>query len=465
MYAIVDIETTGGYAARNRITEIAIYVHDGEKIVEEYQTLINPEQSIPGYITGLTGISDQMVENAPLFSEVAEEIHSMLTGKIFVAHNVHFDYSFIKREFSKVNLSLNLKKLCTVRLSRKLIPGLSSYGLGNLAKSLGIEINGRHRAGGDAEATVRIFHHLLKRDENNFIAEYLKRTSRETILPPHLDREEFESLPEETGVYYFHDKAGDVIYVGKAIDIKKRITGHFSGTGKSWSNSNIRKEIHNISYELTGNELIALLLENEEIKRLWPRYNQALKNFSTTWGIYSYTDQLGYMRLNISRVNRSVKPLISWYTHSEAWQFITEKIGEFNLCPKLSGIQKVSRECYDHQAGKCLGACGSHEAPEEYNLRVEEAIESFYQSDETFVLLARGREEGETGVVLMENGEYRGFGFIPESEQVDHFDDFTNYITQFKDNRYSRQVIQAYTLKHNYEQISRDEELIEFEAQ
>ena len=453
MYAIVDIETTGGYAARNRITEIAIFIHDGEKLIDEYETLINPEQNIPGYITGLTGISDEMVVDAPIFEEVAKEIHSRLEGNIFVAHNVHFDYSFLKREFEAVGISLNLKKLCTVRLSRKLIPGLSSYGLGNLSKSLGVEIVGRHRAGGDAEATAKIFHHLLGRDQDNYITEYLKRTNKETILPPNLERSEYENLPEEAGVYYFHDKLGDVIYVGKAINIKKRITGHFSGTSNTWGNVNIRNEIHTISYELTGNELLALLLENEEIKRIWPRYNKAQKNFSTNWGIYSYEDQRGYIRLNVSKVKRGVRPLISWYSHAEAWQFITGKIDEYGLCAKLSGIQKTARACYDHVSGKCEGACVGIEDPELYNQKVNEAIDSFSNSNESYILIAAGREESERGIAMIQNGAFQGFGFIPESEIVNDYEQFENWITNYKDTRYARQVMSAFSVKEGYDVI------------
>ena len=154
MYAIVDIETTGGYAANHRITEIAIHYHDGMQVTDTYHTLINPGRSIPYYITGLTGISSEMVLSAPSFQEIAADIHRRLDGKVFVAHNAHFDYSFLKKEFEQAGIQWQSKKLCTVRLSRKIIPGLRSYSLGSLAESLGIEITNRHRAGGDAAATV-----------------------------------------------------------------------------------------------------------------------------------------------------------------------------------------------------------------------------------------------------------------------------------------------------------------------
>ena len=188
-----------------------------------------------------------MVSAAPSFDEVANEIQDWLKDRVFVAHNAHFDYSFIKKEFEEVGINWQPKKLCTVRLSRKIIPGLESYGLGRLSESLGIKIPNRHRAGGDAEATAKIFSILLQRDNTGVIAKALKRNSGETILPPNLAKEEFDKLPVKPGVYYFLDGRGQVIYVGKAINIKKRIAGHFTGEAREWNRSNIRNEIHHIT--------------------------------------------------------------------------------------------------------------------------------------------------------------------------------------------------------------------------
>ncbi|MEQ8244339.1 exonuclease domain-containing protein, partial [Fulvivirga sp.] len=295
MYAIVDIETTGGFAGKSKITEIAIVIHDGEKEVETYETLINPEQLVPSYITGLTGITQQMVDDAPVFADVAAEINDILSDKIFVAHNVSFDYSFVKRALESEGYMFNNKKLCTVRLSRQIIPGHRSYSLGNLCESLGIQIDNRHRAGGDAKATAILFRQLLEKDEDTVRAA-LKHNSKETILPPNLPKAEFLALPESPGVYYFLDAQGEVIYVGKAINIKKRIISHFSGTSKNNRNQAIRNEIHHIDYELTGNELIALVLESQEIKRLWPKYNRSQKYIANQWGVYKYEDRQGYIR-------------------------------------------------------------------------------------------------------------------------------------------------------------------------
>jgi DNA polymerase-3 subunit epsilon len=186
MYAIVDIETTGGYAAGNGITEISINIFDGEKIVEEFETLVNPNQAIPKYIQAFTGISNEMVRNAPSFEEIAEKVYTILQGNIFVAHSVNFDYSFIKSHLDFYGYSLNTKKLCTIRLSRQIFPGYPSYSLGSLCQSLNIELKNRHRAGGDAKATVVLFQKLLATDSKSIIANALLRHSKEQLLPPNV---------------------------------------------------------------------------------------------------------------------------------------------------------------------------------------------------------------------------------------------------------------------------------------
>lgn len=443
MYAIVDIETTGGFAGNNRITEIAIFFHDGNGITDSFETLVNPDQTIPSYITGLTGIRQDMVDSAPFFEEIAPEIYELLNDKIFVAHNVHFDYSFLKKEFEKVNLNFSPKRLCTVRVSRVLFPGLRSYGLGNLCEQLNIEIQNRHRAGGDAQATAILFDMLIKKDRE-YLALALKKNSKETTLPPNLPKEEYENLPEQPGVYYFLNQRSEVIYVGKAIDIKKRITGHFSGTSKNRRNQAIRNEIHHISYELTGNELVALLLESHEIKRLWPKYNKAQKVMGNTWGIYKYEDRQGYLRFNISKSVKGMQPLIFFHSHSDAWQFMMNKIRDFDLCPKLSGIQKSDGPCYDLALGQCAGACDGQETPHEYNNKAQSAIESFHEKQKSFAIVGSGRTEEESSVVLVERGAYCGFGFCNKDLSIAHLDDIKTVIDTYKSTVEIDHYIQSY---------------------
>lgn len=444
MYAIVDIETTGGYAGYHKITEVAVYHHDGIKITDNIKLLVNPGRSIPYFITGLTGINSEMIKDAPVFEDVAKEIYSWLEGRVFVAHNAHFDYSFLKKEFEDVGISWNTKKLCTVRLSRKIIPGLRSYSLGRLAESLGIQITDRHRAGGDAEATAKIFDVLLKRDSEGAIAKALKRNSGETILPPNLPRSEFDKLPAKPGVYYFHDAKGKVIYVGKAINIKKRIAGHFSGDAREWNRSNIRNEIHQISFELTGNELIALLFEAQEIQRLWPRYNLAQKYKIEEWGIYDYEDRNGYIRFSITPRSRGSRPIITFTSKGDAWNFMWEKIREHELCSKLCGLHKTSGACYEHQAGSCKGACLALEEPKNYNQRVLDAIASISENNESLVVLGRGRTGDERSIVIVEKGNFFGFGFLEKSTPISSLEEAKMFVKPSKENRMAQNIINSF---------------------
>lgn len=444
MYAIVDIETTGGYAENHRVTEIAIYHYDGIQITDEFHTLINPGRKIPQFITGLTGITSEMVSEAPAFEDIAEEIHDWLKDRVFVAHNAHFDYSFLKKEFEHAGMVWNAKKLCTVRLSRKIIPGLSSYSLGRLAESLGIRISDRHRAGGDAQATAKIFDMLIKRDDAGVIVKALKRNSGDTILPPNLPKEEFDKLPAKAGVYYFHDARGNVIYVGKAIDIKKRIAGHFTGEAREWNRSNIRNEIHSISFELTGNELIALILESQEIRRIWPKYNLAQKYKVEEWGIYDYEDRNGCLRFAVNVVSRNTKPLITFSSKGDAWSFMWEKVKEYDLCPKLSGLQVAKGLCFSHQTGSCKGACQGVEKVKKYNKRVQKAIDAFFEAGQTVAIVGKGRRPEEKSVVLVENGNYLGFGFFDETESISNLESAKNFIRPSKDNRVVQNIVNSY---------------------
>lgn len=446
MYAIVDLETTGGYAENHRITEIAIYYHDGIQITDTFHTLINPGRNIPYYITGLTGITTEMVFSAPSFKQVAAEIHEKLDGKVFVAHNAHFDYSFLKKEFEQAGIQWNSKKLCTVRLSRKIIPGLRSYSLGSLAESLGIIISNRHRAGGDAAATVKIFDQLLQRDRDNYIIKALKKNSGETILPPNLSKQEFDSLPAKCGVYYFHDARGNVIYVGKAINIKKRIAGHFTGEAREWSRSKIRNEIHHVSFELTGNELIALILESQEIRKLWPKYNQAQKYRTEEWGIYDYEDRNGYLRFSVNLVTRGSRPLIRFTSKGDAWNFLWQKVRENKLCPKLCGLQISKGLCFEYQTGECRGACMGVETVKKYNRRIDSAIRSFHEKGNSVAIIGQGRSLDEQSLVLVEEGNYFGFGFFDRAVSISDMESARTFVRKSPETPTVQNLINSYLM-------------------
>ena len=280
LYAIVDIETTGGYAGAGGITEIAVFIFDGEKIVQQYQTLLNPVYTIPRYVEALTGITNAMVENEKHFSAIADELYELLHDKIFVAHNVNFDYSFVKYHLAQAGHQLNCKKLCTIRLGRQILPGIPSYSLGNICKSVGIKIDQRHRAGGDAAATVQLFHHLLKKDMNGYVQTMLKTKSKEQQAPPNLPVEQIKKLPDKPGVYYFHDQKGKVIYVGKAKSLAKRVNSHFANNNPAKQKQEFLRKIYNITYQMCGTELMAFILESVEIKNYGLSKTAARKGLS-----------------------------------------------------------------------------------------------------------------------------------------------------------------------------------------
>jgi len=400
LYAIVDIETTGGRSQNGGITEIAIIVHDGGAIVDSFQTLINPGRSIPPYITGLTGISNEMVADAPSFGEVAAELYGWLEDKIFVAHNVNFDYNFLHYEFLNVGFDFKTPKLCTVRLSRKIIPGLRSYSLGSLCSQVGINITDRHRAYGDALATAHLFSLINERDLESVIQSSLRKNSGEAFLPPHISKEQYDALPTKPGIYYFYDKNHQVIYVGKAINIQSRFKGHFSGKSKT----DMKSDIYDVGYELAGSEFLALLLESVEIKRLWPKYNRAQKVKSVSWGIYKYEDGQGFVRFQVAKINKGHKPVVTFNSHAEAWAFLLQAVSNYSLCPKLSGIQKTPKACYDFALHKCNGACAGIEHAEEYNQRANEWISGFLNRPGRVLIKERGRDAQEHAAILFEDG-------------------------------------------------------------
>ncbi len=443
MYAIVDIETTGGHASANGITEIAIVLHDGKKITRNFQTLINPGVPIPSYITALTGIGDEMVQDAPSFKEVAPQIFRLLKNRVFVAHNVNFDYSFVKYQMALAGFDLQCKKLCTVRVARKLFPGFSSYGLGKLCKNLNIVIENRHRAEGDAFATARLFSLFVEKDVSGFIGQALSHGSAEQRLPPNLNKEDLDRLPSAPGVYYFNDQKGKVIYVGKAIDLKKRVLQHFSGNNSGRQRQEFLRHIHSITFQQCGSELMALILEASEINRLWPANNRALKRFGLSYGIYTYEDQKGYLRLVIDKKKRHSTPIFGFNLMAEGHNIIQHLMKEYKLCPKLCFIQRNNEPCNGILHDHCLGACNGEEEHYHYNERVKNALSGLRSALPSFAYFDEGRTEEEASVVLMESGELKGMGYVPKGFDVSD-PDWKTHLQPYPSNDYIRNLVQSF---------------------
>ncbi len=446
MYAIVDIETTGIYAAANGITEISIHVFDGDSVIEKFETLINPGQPIPYYIQAMTGITDEMVVNAPSFSDIAEKIYTLLHDKIFIAHNVSFDYSFIKGHLREHGFDLNSKKLCTVRLSRKIFPGFPSYSLGKLCLSLGIINKRHHRAGGDTEATVKIFQRLLANDKEQHIQKSLLRNSKEAILPPNVPKEHFDQLPYTPGVYYFHNAKGKIVYVGKANNIRYRVSSHFSNNSESRQKQNFMQHVHAISFQSCGTELMACILESTEIKKKWPIFNQSQKRWEDVYGIFMFEDQNGYLRLGIDKNRKRLNPVYTFHYIADGHAILRKLIKDFNLCPKLCFMQRDPGKCEGIKLETCFGACEQKEKPADYNERVKKAGDAI-RSQPSFAIIDKGLNEDDKSCILVQGGEFCGMGYIPADAQITNPDTLKDYLSIYKENSFIRNLLNSYAAR------------------
>ncbi len=445
MYAIIDIETTGLSPAAERIIEIAIYIHDGEKVINEFSTLINPEKKISANITRITGITNEMVIDAPKFWEIAKDIVILTEGKSFVAHNASFDYNFIRNEFKSLGYDYKRDRLCTVKLSRKILPGYKSYSLGKLCSDLGIKIDGRHRAAGDALATVKLFEYLLKTDSS------LGQLNSSKFY--HIDASVIKSLPEEPGVYYLHDHNGDIVYIGKSKNIRTRVFSHFSNE-KSQRAIKMIDEVHNISYELTGSELIALLLESDEIKVQKPKYNRRQRRTDNHYGIFTYKDDNGYICFKTEGINKE-NPIVSFNSAREARNRLYILSEKYQLCQKLCGLYETQGACFYYQLKHCNGACIQEELPENYNKRAQELLDELSYNWQNFFIVDAGRNDNEKAVVKVENGKYIGFGYIDTEFIGNDIENLSDVIKVYPDNKDVQQIIRTYLKQNSVEMLIR----------
>lgn len=453
MYAIIDIETTGGSARLEKITEIAILQHDGSKITGKFVTLVNPEREIPYYITSLTGISNEMVERAPKFYEVAKKVVEFTEGRTIVAHNARFDYSFLRQEFKKLGYNFRKNLLDTVSLSRKLIPGHKSYSLGNICRDLNIMIDGRHRAEGDAIATARLFEILLEKnkmvhgDHGGLI-----QNTKLAKLNPNLDISRLDIIPDEPGIYYFYNESHDLIYIGKSRSLQKRIQAHLSNNSTNRS-MEMRDQIAFIDWEVTGSELVALLRESDEIKQNKPIYNRAQRRSGSRWGIYWSTDSNGYINLRHGVLEADKNLLCTFPMKHQAKATLDNLIDKYRLCQKLCGIYETSGFCFHYNVGLCKGACGMVEAPEAYNERAGKAINEFTFSRKNFFIIDKGRSPDERSAIKILNGKYAGYGYFNINDMGFGLDALHDCIQSRDDNKDTHSILKQHMKGYKIEKI------------
>ena len=444
MYAILDIETTGGQFNEEGITEIAIYKFDGHQIVDQFISLVNPEIPIQPFVVKLTGINNAMLRSAPKFFEIAKRIIEMTQDSVLVAHNADFDYRILRTEFRRLGYDFNLKTLCTVELSKKLLPEQPSHSLGKLVRALGIPIADRHRAHGDAMATVKLFKMLLEKDvSKEIVAAHIKFEIQKGIAPKLLDI--IESLPSRTGVYYIHNETGKLIYIGKSKNIKKRVNQHFTGITRSAKR--IQNEVFTVTYEETGSELIALLKESDEIKINKPIHNRAQRKTIFQYALYAEQDDKGYLNLILQKADGRKKEITSFETLQEGKNALFRITAHYNLCQKYTGLYLTKNECFQYKIKECDGACIGEISTEIYNNRVQEFITKNSFENKNMILIDRGRNPSEHSAVLIENGIYKGYAFFDLNYQITHIEILRNILIPMQNNRDTRNIIQSFIRK------------------
>jgi DNA polymerase-3 subunit epsilon len=442
MFAVIDIETTGGNASRDRITEIAIILHDGLKEEGRFSSLVNPEIRIPPYITDITGITDAMVASAPRFFEIAKQIVQLTEGRIFVAHNVGFDYGFIREEFRRLAFDYQREKLCTVRTSRMLIPGHPTYSLGKLCHALGIPLRDRHRALGDAEATALLLE-LLVQKEPNLGGGKTKRDPYASI-PPGIPRKVLTALPEDPGIYFLHDHEGKVLLSNMSPNIRQDVLKVLKEGKKEMGQ--LRNEVSDITWELTGSELLAAL-------RMITGPKEKPKATRNKAAVYAYHDQRNYLRIVVGAMVKGRECAAEFGTEADAKAAMEARMRKHSLCAALLGFEPAGKACSRFPAGGCEGACLGLESPEMYNARVEEALQGLGLPYARFLLVSNGRDHSEVSVLSIENGGCTGMGFLDASFGWDNPAEVAGLLQPFPHPNEGGAVVRQYLPKLKIQQF------------
>lgn len=457
MYAILDVETTGGKFNEEGITEIAIYRFDGLQIVDRFSSLVNPQKEIQPFVVRLTGINNKMLTNAPKFYEVAKRIVEITEGAILVAHNAEFDYRIIRTEFRRLGFEFERQSLCTVELAQKLLPNLPSYKLGKLVRSLGIPISDVHRAHGDALATVELFKVLLEKDsEKEIISAHVKTLGNKKVPNKYLSI--VENLPTETGVYYLYNKAGEIIYIGKSKNIRKRVLSHLTSSARKAEK--IQKKINHVSFELCGNECLALLKEQHEIKKNQPPLNYAMKFRRFAMGV-RLNKKTPYHQLLVEQVRQEHEYLEVFKNKKEAEKKLFYWITEYELCAQHTSLSSAKKHCDRYQMNACKGACVAEEKCEHYNARIQELVDQLEYPYENMLIIDKGKKGDEKSFVYIREGVFQGYGYFKLNHQINTIDKIENRLIPIENNRDTQAVIRSFLRKERYQKLINLAEVIE----
>ncbi|MCH2213559.1 MAG: 3'-5' exoribonuclease [Flavobacteriales bacterium] len=426
-FAIVDIETTGLFHQGHGITEVAVVGLEDGKIEMLFQQLFNPGRDIPISVEAITGISRELIADKGHISDALDELTAVLEDRIFVAHNANFDYQFLKAVFEKEKYPFKRKRLCTLRYARKMYPELKSHRLDVLCDFLGIQNVAKHRAFGDAMATARLLLHLMSKDEEFLtLKKLLGRSEHHIVLPSNLDERDVIDLPERPGVYYMFGLETKPLYIGKAKSLKKRVLSHFTASGSSRRKQLFQRLVHRVEFKETSSEYHALLLEDAEIKKYWPKLNRAQKEKNQAIAVVPYEDRTGAKRLAMVRQPQAEVDVLSWFNslHS-AKNWLCRCCLEYGIDPARAGLPAFEEiPNYDRQ----------EEA---------EALESFIQKcfsekKKSYVLL----EQTSRRFALVTEGRYRGFGEMKEKDLTE-LEEFEKAMRPARDSPVARAVVRT----------------------
>ena len=449
MYAIIDIETTGGKFNEEAITEIAIFRYENFEIKDRFISLVKPDRKIQPYVSKLTGIRENMLSNSPKFYEIAKQIIEITSDCIMVAHNAEFDYRMLRTEFKRLGYNFKRKSLCTVKLSKNLIPNLKSYKLGNLVKELGIPISNRHRAFGDAMATLKLFELLVQKDKKKLIINSLvDKSNRKNIKSKFIKI--IDHCSTETGVYYIYDKTS-IIYIGKSKNIKKRITNHLAS--KDSKSSKIQRSIERIIFEETGSEIIALLKEDQEIKENQPKLNYKNKLLDFPIGLRLIINNNGYNTIKIEQILPSNKYLYFFKSKAEAIKKIRFWIKKYNLCENLTSLNNNKKICSKYHLKSCNGACLMKENKTEYNQRINILIDDLKFKHDTFLMIDKGRNLNEKSFVYVKNHKIKGYGYYELNHQIKTVKNIKQRLVEIDHNSDKYSILHGYIRKNKHKHI------------
>lgn len=452
MYAVLDIEATGGKRGEESIIEIAIFLYNGEEVIDQLISLVQPDREIDLYVQKLTQITPKMVKTAPKFHELAKRIIEITEGAVLIGHNVEFDYRMLKQEFLKLGYTYYRETIDTLSLSEKYFPDAESYSLGKLCKSIGIPVSDRHRASGDARATLQLFQIIQDKDLSKDIS-IKDLMVKETHLNASKFDEFLKDLPNEIGIYYILNDKKQIIYLSRSSNIAQSVRKLL--TGKTNLSNKIKQNVSKIIHETTGNELVSWLKEYQEIKTLKPQLNEIKQKSSFPFSIYIEENKKPYKQILIGKLDAPhPNELLRISSYNKAMTFVSLISEDFELCAKINGISTGNGPCLAHTVGECHGACIGKETPEEYNKRIDQLQAKLSTQNRNILIIDKGRRLGEKSFIWVKYGVCMGYGYFELNEQINTEDRIRERMIPIEDSLDVNSIVKGFLFTEKYLEIS-----------